>query len=700
MRAALLIWALVALTPAAGRAVDLIGEAARADSTLETRVHTALVRALDGDPRGATRDLEGLDRERTAHGQRPSGLTDDMRLLTAGLEPRRDVRRAALRDLLDHDPDPVVERIARHALEEDDAAAAGKLLADDRHNRRANLVNDAVRPLGVFSGTVFLAALNPFLLAGSAVDSVATTAVNLWNYNRLSAREREALVRYRTLIQRDARTDDAPEIVQEMQALGAKRAAALCRETVHSGTEAMDAGDLDAARFYLTRAQRLPECAERAAKPSEKLAEALARQAASQEAALWPADDPILPAGSLEADDYEALARATVLGEPDAMMAAAQRFQRTHPDSGLSPGARLVVAEARDLAGRRPEARAALEELADDDSRAGEVAQGILEGPDFGQLDALASAERRHTREVVKYVLVGSVDGRSALYTAARLGASGAQAAQSLGIVNVIGIATRAWHAWRSDPVSNQEIVDRGEELLARNPSGVEASEVHDRLSDAYERGGNYERALMHYRATDKPAPKRIANLQGKLADKLLEDAKRSPAAPLLFAAIARDFKGTDAAEEAEKTLKEHPAPKGIVLERTLLRDHPALLGPTALDLDPRLLDGDADNGELADPGITLADRELRLTLRSDGTPSERVETRPLSDEQYARARAAAEETLYTTLLTKDDRDPEVGRFERYIPVYLSGSIGEDGLSMAPAIKTRPYRSPDRALYE
>jgi hypothetical protein len=524
--------------------------------------------------------------------------------------------------------------------------------------------------------------------------------VNLWNYNRLSSREREALVRYRNLIQRDARTDDAPVIVQEVQALGAKRAAALCKETVNRGTRMMEDGDLDAARFYLTRAQRLPECAERAAKPQEKLAEALAHRAAGREAALWPADDPILPAGTMEADDYEALARATVLGEPDAMMAAAQRFQRSHPDSGLSPGARLVVAASRDLAGRRPEAREALADLADDDSRVGQVAQGILEGPDFGQLDAMAAAERRHTREVVKYVLMGGVDGRSALYTAAQLGASGAQGAQSLGIVNVIGIATRAWQAWRQDPVSNQEIIDRGEELLARNPAGAEASDVHERLSDAYERAGNYERALMHHRATTSPSEKRTAKLQGKLADKLLEDAKKSPAAPLLFAAIARDFKGTDAGEKAEKTLKEHPAPTGIVLDRTVLRDHPALLGPTALDLDPRLLDGDTSNGELADPGITLADRELRLTLRSSGTPSERVESRPLNDEQYARARAAAEETLYTNLLTKDERDPEVGRFERYIPVYISGSIGEEGLSLAPAIKTRPYRSPDRALYE
>src|SRR5262249_42700315 len=211
MRIALHVVLLLGLAPAAAWSADLLGEAARADAALEERVHAALTRALDGDPRGAVRDMEALDRYRDALGQPPAGLTDDFRLLAAGLEPIRDVRRLALEDLLDAHPDPVVERLARHALDaDDDAAAADRLLEDDRHNRRATVVNDAVRPLGVFSGAVFLAALNPFLIAGSALDSAATTPVNLWNYNRLSPRERDALLRYRTLIEHDGRTDHAP----------------------------------------------------------------------------------------------------------------------------------------------------------------------------------------------------------------------------------------------------------------------------------------------------------------------------------------------------------------------------------------------------------------------------------------------------------------------------------------------------------
>src|SRR5207253_10652002 len=100
---------------------------------------------------------------------------------------------------------PLVRRLAEHELEVDEAATADRLLADDRHNRRAAVLNDAVRPLGIFSGGALLAALNPFLLAGSAADSLITTAVNLWHYDRLSTPEREALARYRALLEQIGR---------------------------------------------------------------------------------------------------------------------------------------------------------------------------------------------------------------------------------------------------------------------------------------------------------------------------------------------------------------------------------------------------------------------------------------------------------------------------------------------------------------
>ncbi len=710
MRAAILLALTVALgmrTPPA--CADLLTEAIGADAAtrddVEHRIRALVVHRAEDDRDAFATDitaLEARDDLRRDAGLPPTGLTDNARYLGAAMAATRDARRDALHEVLDAHPDPLVRRLTEFQLEHaDDGAAADQLLVNDRHNRRAVVVNDAIRPFGVFSGLTALGALNPFLLAGSALDSLSTTAVNLWHYNRLSTPEREALARYRTQLSRDPDTMDAPGMARAIRRLGVKRARALCDETRAQGTKALEQGDLDHATFFLQTAARLPDCD--AAAPLDELALAAARQAAREDAGRWPADDVLRPDTDDERRDHDALAVTTVLGDPAAMVEAARRFDDQYDDSPLAPSARYVLAVGHDLAGEHTESRTALAEVADDDDRSvGRHAAAILASTDYDRLDALHAAERRHTRDTVRYVLFGgTLDGRSAIYSTARLGAGGLQAAQTLGMFNVLGVATRAWQAWRHDPVSNQTIIDRGEELLARTPQGPEAAEAHARLAVAYERAGAYGRALMHYRATPDPDPDEIARLEEKLADDLLETAERHHDDPRLLEAVVRHFGTTDAAETAREKLRDRSPPADAVVPRDTLVASPALLGPDALDLDAALLDGKRDNGELADQGVMLADGALRLTLENRDGDGEHVDTRPLGPDAYARARAAAQETLYTGLLTAERRDPDTGRFERYIPVFLQGSIdGGGGVYVSPAIKLRRYRSEDARLYE
>ena len=262
----------------------------------------------------------------------------------------------------------------------------------------------------------------------------------------------------------------------------------------------------------------------------------------------------------------------------------------------------------------------------------------------------------------------------------------------------MIGVATRAWQAWRKDPVSNQGIIDRGETFLARDPHSPEAPAVHARLADAYERAGLFERALLHYRATADPSPKRIAKLEDKLADRLYDDAERSGGDPILLAGIVRHFAATGAADKARKRLKDRPAGGDVTLERDVLEAYPSLLSP--LELDPRLMDGDRDNGELADGGVMLSPGQIRLTLYNVGEDGQHAETRSLAPESYQRARAAADEALYARLLTAEHRDPETGLYERYIPIYLQGTVDDGGVYVYPGVKMRRYKTDDPKLYE
>jgi hypothetical protein len=689
----------------AARATTVLDDATRGDPEVAALVHRAAVAALVGDVGAlddAAKGVARLDDARREQSLGSTGLADNVRLLAAAARPTRDARHDALEAVLDEDPDPVVERVAKHAIEhEDDVGAAGRLLGDDRHNRRATLVNDALRPLGVFSGAAFLAALNPYLIAGSALDSLATTAINLYRYNDLSSREREALVRYRRQLSKDANTTAAPEIVEVIREINVRRNTKLCADTVAVAETALDHEELDRARFYVTSATALDGCEKSTEKVREQVATALAVRETRTEAARWPADDLVPPTGT-ELEAYGALAAATVLADPAAMMAAAQAFVQRHPKSDHRPAATLAVAVARDMAGHRDAAEAALREIDDDGSGAGRIATALLETPRFQGLDGLAAAERKHSREVAEFVLVGGgLDGRTALYTASQLGAQGIQAAESFGIFNVIGMVTRVWSAWWKDPASNQAIIDEGERFLAREPNAKEASEVHERLATAYERAGAHDRALLHYRAVDKPDPERVAELEEQIAERLLENAQKAGGEPALLAVLVRYYPDTDAGKKALKALETMPRQGEVPLAREVLEAHPTLLGPTGLDLGIELLDGKVENGELADAGVTVGPGALTLKLQDPKGGDDRTEQRPLTLEAYTRARAAAEDALYASALSTDPNAGEVGRFERYVPFFVAGTLNESGgISVAPGLKLRRDPSENRKLYE
>ena len=142
------------------------------------------------------------------------------------------------------------------------------------------------------------------------------------------------------------------------------------------------------------------------------------------------------------------------------------------------------------------------------------------------------------------------------------------EAAQSLGITNAIGLLARAYRAWRHDPAPNDAVVARGEAYLARHPDADDRDDVHARLATAYERAERYDRALLHVRAMRTPDLDEVEDLEDKLADQMLERARRSDADPALLAAVATHFPSTDAAETARTALEKRIAHGDLTLSR------------------------------------------------------------------------------------------------------------------------------------
>jgi hypothetical protein len=133
-------------------------------------------------------------------------------------------------------------------------------------------------------------------------------------------------------------------------------------------------------------------------------------------------------------------------------------------------------------------------------------------------------------------------------------------------------------------------------------------------------------------------------------------------------------------------------------LSKAFIKEHPDLTGPRGLGLKHELFDGDSDNVELTDEGITLLPTgELALRLHSDQGPRTKVYGVP--DEAWQRFWRRFRETGYEQAALRGDRDLALlaqgteaadvtlkGAREkneqegwRMLP-YLSGSIGGSGV--------------------
>jgi hypothetical protein len=686
MRLALVL-ALGAAVVSATYAADapLLDDLDRSSAEME-RVAGAVARAaLAGDGRELARTSRAVtdaDERRRDAGQLPTGLADEAALLEAALAPSIAARRTALRNVLD-DLDGDTRRLGTWLQSEDDAESTARLLADDRHDRRATLVNDAVRPFGI--GTNLLAIVNPVLLAGSAVDTIVSTTRNVLRYDRLSSREREALARYHTAVARNAAGERSPDLARATRRLSAKRRKALCKAAIDDAGRALDAGMLARVAARLREAEALDECAERTAEMRERLGAAERAAARAADEAAWPAVEPALPRNAREEQAWSALALAVVTADPAEIRSAAERLIELDDDGPLVPGARLSMA----LAHARVED--ALRDLRDDDTPVGQYAAGLLDGPGFVEAAALVAAERRHRAGVARFVALGGVSGTTSLKGAAHLAAYGAAGAQSLGIGNAIGMLARAYRAWRHDPIPNDAIIARGEEYLARNPVAADRDRVRERLATAYERAQRFDRALLHLRATEDPDADDVARLEKKLGRQMLERARADDGDPALLAAIVEHLPGTDAADTAREALETARA-GGLSIGREELARHPDLLGPDGLDLAPGLLDGNGDNGEIADEGIALRAGALELSLEADGDEP-RLDRRALDAGAIRRAYAAAESLLYREALARPREGDERGRFEDYVPFFITGTVGQSGVNVYPGIKLRPHDS-------
>ena len=244
--------------------------------------------------------------------------------------------------------------------------------------------------------------------------------------------------------------------------------------------------------------------------------------------------------------------------------------------------------------------------------------------------ERVKQAEWDHQVETFKYVMPGSSFVKDNFVVAGvQVATEGLVGAATFGALSAVQLGSKLWQVMMSNPVSHEEVITEAQTYLHKTPPEKRTPEVYPLLAKSYQREGKIDQAINYYKLAGQED--KIPKLEEQAAEGLLEQAKKSPHRSEKITALrtlVERYPNTDAAQEAAPQLLalSRWEAQGIQLSKAFLKENPDLIGPRGLSLKTELLDGDWDNVELAEGGITiLADQEISLLIQTDDGPRIRV---------------------------------------------------------------------------
>lgn len=319
-------------------------------------------------------------------------------------------------------------------------------------------------------------------------------------------------------------------------------------------------------------------------------------------------------------------------------------------------------------------------------------------------LAGVKEAEWEHDKQTLKYLLPGSGFVKDNFVVAGtQVATEGLVGAATFGALTLVQTGAKLFRLISGNPVSQQAVITEAEKYLRETPPSERSPEVYEVLATAYEKEGQFDKAIRYYTLAGKP--ERVPGLQERAGEALLQLAHQSPhqaQKEMYLRAVVEHYPDTKAAHKAVPQLRELHLPenRGLQLSKAFLQEHPELVGPHGLSLKPDLFDGNFDNVELTDDGITLLPHgEVALRLHSDQGPRTKVYAVPdrawerfwrrfreAGYEQAARRGdaglallAQGAEAADITLKGKREQNEQEGW--RMLP-YLSGSLSGSGVDV------------------
>lgn len=569
------------------------------------------------------------DLELIKSGQEPTGLADEMLQFRNShiynpLEYREAQQRALQQKGLSED----LRKVITYRLKNAELAKAERLLHESELTKVGMVVNGFLRSLdlvGITMGSV----------VGSTVDAAVHTFLNLEEVRKMSPKEKKALAEYQAYLAKHPDAPDAEQVRTEVERLEAKRKRWAFQEVMDEGSERLKVHDYTEAQAAYARALELEPGSTEALEGLKKVDELRAAYEAAMDRSLEITKGEKGPQDRVEEAAYRWLLASVAVGDNEGVQRRAEEFAGRFPDSPLRDEALYARASALAALGHHQEAKDLLEKIAQEyrGENMGERAQLVLSSQEFDRLGKFQEAKFEHTKKQVQYALLGEDFARQNIDMAvSRIVIEGIKSVETLGMVNLLGAGIRSVEMVSNDPISNEPIIEEGLKFARSHPDAPELNEVYYQIASAYEREKRYIDALTYYQLSGKASGKKISSLRQKAARGLLGQATMvsdSEMKARLYSAIIEHFPETDSAGKAKERFVEvaKQYQDRFRLSREYLLEHPDLVGPRGLNLDPKLLDGDLTNLELNSKGMVLlqGNRMRAFFTMPDGSEASRV---------------------------------------------------------------------------
>jgi hypothetical protein len=645
---------------------------------VDKRARSAMVAALTGQTESLAADLQFFtERDAQLRKERgtATGLTDAVRDLYNNTIDDRQRYLTAQREALSSTATPQQKQLIESRLKNDDLNQANDELRKAAQNKYAGIFNRMLSSVNVAN-----------LMTGSytsaAIDSAIQQVVALTT-NDMPIEERRALALLTEHLKRYPDDPRNPEVRKRVEELEKKKRRLLAQKQIEKAEEAIGKKDFERAEFHYLMASVIDPLSRDAEAGIDKMGKRAKTEAQETQKALEIARPPLRSAAP-DNRDAGGLLYALTLRDDGKIQSEAEALERRYRGAPQAEAARDARAVALEINGQHEEAKKVLKQVAGSSNpHERERAQALINNPEYNLLASFKGARTKYQLDTVKYVLLGDDFLKKNLMLAAPMVVAGPAGAPTIAVANGVMIATNLIQVVTANPISNQDVIDKGVEYVRAHPDSQDAADVYTVIADAYERNGAYEKAIAYNEMSGRASDKKLAGLKDKAAKNLLQSASRTQdrgAQEYYLKEILDSYADTDAAKDATQRLSRmiRMENQGLRMTKKFLMENPELYGAQGLGLKASLFDGNLSNMELADKGISiLGDNEILLNLQ---TPwGVRTQTYRLDETVHGRFDMAMRQRNYDVAMADVDIRPKnsEGGLKNVPRTILAGEVGK-----------------------